>query len=78
MKRSRRSESNEKRGYSSKRSYGAKRMDTRTITRAISNEELAAAMSMYFSSMSILGKDEELTEVDLSNGHITLTIKRMT
>lgn len=52
-------------------------MDTRTITKEISNEDLTAALELYYRSMSAITRDEEIVDASYGNGIVTFTIKRV-
>jgi hypothetical protein len=52
-------------------------MDSRTITREISSDDLKAALEIYYRSMRVIQPYEEISEATLSKGpyYITFVVK---
>ena len=52
-------------------------MDSRTITREISSDDLKAALEIYYRSMRVIQPYEEIAEAELSKGpyYITFTVR---
>lgn len=48
-------------------------MDQRTITREISNDDLQAALELFYRSLGIVKKDEEVVEASFTKGPILIT-----